>query len=451
MAPLPGAVDWLFHTLPDVVVRPREAEEVADIVALARGEGAAITVRAGASTSLGGCIPVRGGVVLDLSALKGVVALDSEARTVRVRSGTVWTELERALAGHGLEPMAVPSSAPASTVAGWLCTGGYGIGSLKYGPFEAQVRSIEVVLADGTVRRLTRETDPPLEWFAGSEGTLGVVTEVELAVRESRPMRHALVACPDIPAVREVVSRLLAGPTIPYSIHFDDRQVVGALAALGHAPSGWDGSDLVRVDWEGRREELDAAQAALEEMKAAAGAHCLSDEAAETEWQERFRSLRVKRGGPSVVGAEMLLPLSGLRGYLRDVGGLARRHGTRLMTYGHLASADTTIVMTMYYADETKLLAYVLDLSLVKKLHDVGAAHEGVPYGLGFWNAPHLRPQLSPVPLDERRRRKHELDPTGAMNPGKGVSRLALMNPDVMRMGMQAMATVRRAARGVLR
>jgi glycolate oxidase len=264
-------------------------------------------------------------------------------------------------------------------------------------------------------------------------------------------MRHALVACPNIAAVCEVVGRLLAGPTFPYSIHFDDRHVLGSLAALGYAPPGWDGSDLVRVDWEGPGEELDAAQAALEEMKAVVGAHCLSSEAAETEWQERFRSLRVKRGGPSVVGAEMLLPLPGLRGYLRDVGGLARDHGTKLMTYGHLASADTTIVMTMYYADETKLMAYVLKLGLVKKLYDVGAAHGGVPYGLGFWNAPHLRPQLSTVPLDERRRRKHELDPTGVMNPGKGVAPLALMNPAAIRFGMGAAATVRRMSRGVLR
>ena len=159
--------------------------------------------------------------------------------------------------------MAVPSSAPASTVGGWLCTMGYGIGSLKYGPLVEQVRSLEVVLADGAVRRLTRETDPPLEWFVGSEGTLGVVTEVELAVRRAGAMRHALVACPDVRAVCELVSQLTARSPLPYAIDFDDRHVLGALDALGFSPSGWQGSDLVRVDWEGAAEDLEAAEAVL--------------------------------------------------------------------------------------------------------------------------------------------------------------------------------------------
>lgn len=452
VASLPGAVDRVFCTLPDLVMRPRATEEVADVVALARHAGAAVTVRAGASTSHGGCVPVRGGVVLDLSALKGVVGLDLETSTARVRSGTVWTEFERILAEQGLAPMAVPSSAPASTVGGWLCTMGYGIGSLKYGPLVEQVRSLEVVLADGSVRRLTRETHPPLGWFVGSEGTLGVVTEVELTVRRASAAHHALVDCPDMHAVCELASLLTARSPLPYAIHFDDHHMLAALDALGYSPPGWQRSELVRVDWEGPPEELEAAEEILDAAVAAvAGTFRLPAEVAEGEWLERFRMLRVKRGGPSVLGAELLLPLSGLDGYVRDLEVLARRQGTRLMTYGHLASARAAVVMTMYYADETRLVDYLLDLGLVKKLHDIGAAHGGAPYGLGLWNTPHLRSRLALVPPVELLRRKRELDATGVMNPGKGVARLALMNPAAVRLGMETLAVLRRASRAVRR
>ena len=434
--------------MPDVVVRPRDVEEVADIVALARREGVAITPRAGASTSLGGCVPVRGGVVLDLSALKGVVSIDLEAKTACVLAGTVWTDLERVLARHGLEPMAVPSSASASSVGGWLCTGGYGIGSLKYGPFVSQVRSIEAVLADASVRRLSSQTNPQAGWFVGSEGTLGVVTEVELVVRRMQPMDHALLACPDVAAVHEAVRKLLAHRQVPFSIHFDDRQVLSALAELGYAPSGWDGSHLVRVDWEGSPDELEAARASMNEVQAAVdGTRLLAPDAALGEWRERFRALRVKRGGPSVIGAELLLPLSELERYMRDVRELARRHATRLMTYGHLASPDSIIIMTMYYTDETRTMDYMLDLGLVKKLHDAGAVCGGAPYGLGFWNTPHVRPRQGSVSPAELLRRKRQLDAAGIMNPGKGVARLALMNPSLVRMGMEALATARRIPR----
>ena len=447
LAPLPGLVDRVFRTLPDVVVRPPSAEEVAAVVALAGRAGTAITVRAGASTSHGGCLPVRGGVVLDMSALNGTVSLDEETSTACVRAGTVWTALERRLAEHDLAPLAVPSSAPASTVGGWLSTMGFGIGSLKYGPFVEHVRSAEVVLADGSVRRVTRETDPPLDWLAASEGTLGVVTEIELRVRPKRAMRHALVACADMPVACELVALLAAATPTPYALHFDDHHVLEALDSLGYLPADRRGGELVRVDWEGGPQELHAAEVVTEETVAAVrGARRLPAEAAQQEWGERFRALRIKRGGPSVLGAELLLPLSEVAGYVSDTEVLAGEQRTTFMTYGHVASPTTAVVMTMYYADETELVGYLLDLGLVKSLYDIGAAHEGIPYGLGLWNAPHLRSWLAPVSPAESLRRKRELDAGGIMNPGKGIARLALMNPFTLRSGMGALAGLRRVS-----
>ena len=121
------------------------------------------------------------------------------------------------------------------------------------------------------------------------------------------------------------------------------------------------------------------------------------------------------------------------------------------MTYGHVVSSEAAIVMTMYYTDETQPVRYLLDLGLVKSLYDIGAAHKGAPYGLGFWSTPHLRSSLAPVSQAESLRRKRELDPAGIMNPGKGIARLAVMNPAVVRLGMGTLAGLRRASRGVRR
>ena len=118
-----------------------------------------------------------------------------------------------------------------------------------------------------------------------------------------------------------------------------------------------------------------------------------------------------------------------------------------MMTYGHLAAPDIVVVMTMYYSDETRLVTYSLDLAFVKKLHDTGTGHWAVPYGLGVWNTPHLRPESTQVSPAELLRRKRELDPCGLMNPGKGVARLRLMNPSVVRFGMGALAAAARTVR----
>jgi len=452
LAPIPGIVDRVFATTPDVVVRPDSAEMVADVVKQAGIDRVPVTTRAGASTALWGCVPVQGGVLLDLSDLRGVVAIDPTEKTARVRAGTVWTDFEHELLGHHLVAKSVPSSAPASSVGGWLCTGGYGIGTLKYGRFLSQVRSAEVVLPDGSIRRLTRETQPPLQWFEGSEGTLGVVTEVELEVRDASPMSHFLLSCPGISAVRQIVTKLVAGSPLPYSIHFDDRWTAAAMEALGYAPAGAvAGSELVRVDWEGTPEELEAAESVTRAAVAAVpGVSQLSHEAAKEEWAERFRSLRIKRGGPSVLGQEVLLPLSGLEGYLADVERLAMRYRMTLMSYGHMAVPDKAIVMTMFYTDETKTVEYLFSMGIMKKFHDVAARRNGAPYGLAFWSTPHIRSRLADPPLAEWRRRKQQLDPLGIMNPGKGPTRLAAMNPMVIQLGMDALAGIARVTRGGL-
>ena len=449
LAPIPAMMDWVFATTPDVVVRPDSAEMVADVVKQAAADRVPVTPRAGASTALWGSVPVRGGVVLDLSDLRGIVAIDAEAKTARVRAGTVWTDLEHDLQNHGFLAKSVPSSAPGSSVAGWLCTGGYGIGTLKYGSFLSQVRSAEVVLPDGSIRRLTHDTQPPLKWFEGSEGTLGVVTEVELEVRDEMPMSHHLLSCPGIPAVHEVITKLIGSSPLPYAIHFDDRWTVAAMSALGYAPAGAGaGSEMLRVDWEGTPEELEAAESATRAAVAAvSGVQQLPNEVAKEEWGERFRSLRIKRGGPSVLGQEVFLPLSGLKGYFAETQRLAKRYKVKLMSYGHMAVPDKAIIMTMFYTDETKTVEYLLSLGIMKKFQDAAARNNGIPYGLAFWSTPHIRRRLADPALDEWRRRKRELDPLGIMNPGKGPARLVVMNPTVIRMGMDVLAGVTRVTR----
>ena len=142
-------------------------------------------------------------------------------------------------------------------------------------------------------------------------------------------------------------------------------------------------------------EELQEAQdtvAALVEADPAI--HLFPEEIAEREWSEKFNALRLKRGGPSVLGSEIWLPIKALSGYLSDIRKMAGRYGLDLISYGHGVTPDRATVMTMFHTDETGTIAYILDLSLVKKIHDVGRRHGGCPYGVGLWNTPYLRPDI---------------------------------------------------------
>ncbi|MGD0152283.1 MAG: FAD-binding oxidoreductase [Thermacetogeniaceae bacterium] len=445
LAPVPALlVDPLFRTMPDLVVRPADAEEVSAILKLASAAGIPVTPRAGASTVYFNTVPARGGIVLDLNLLRGVVELDEENLTVTVKAATTWGELEHYLNTRGLAPLSVPSSAPSASIGGWFTMMGYGIGSLKYGSLLSQVQAAEVVLPDGEIRGLTPESDPPLDWFAASEGTLGIVTRLKIAIRRNNPMRHYLLHSPNLGEIAEVLMVVKDSGVTPYNLHFTDDACVQAMHRQGIAPDGVSGGCLLAIDYEGMPEELAAAEQTVESLVAVSRTvSFLSPEAALEEWDERYKSLKLKRSGPSELGGEVWLPVQSLVPYLADIKQLARRLHLGLCTYGHVASPERAIVMTMFFADETKVFDYIIGLSLVKKIHDVGYRHGGYPYGVGLWNTPYLGRIFTGRRLAELRARKERLDPKGLLNPGKLYRWPLLLNPLFFAVGMDCLAGIR--------
>ena len=114
-----------------------------------RHELSADAARAAATTAYWNAVPMRGGLVLDLNGMRGLVSLDEATLDATVLPGTRWEELDRVLRRRGVTLLSYPTSAPAATVGGWISMEGHGIGSLKHGGVAEQVTGLEVVLADG--------------------------------------------------------------------------------------------------------------------------------------------------------------------------------------------------------------------------------------------------------------------------------------------------------------
>jgi len=447
LAPVPALlVNSLFNTMPDLVVRPADAEEVAALLKLAFAGDIPVTPRAGASTAYFNSVPVQGGIVMDLNLLKGIADLDDSGMTVTAMAGTTWGELDEYLNARGFALKSFPSSAPAATIGGWFCTMGYGIGSLKYGSLLSQVQAVEAVLPSGEIRRLTRHTDPPLDWFAASDGTLGVITRLELEIRKRTPMRHFLIAFSDAGKMGRALSAILHTSVIPYNLHFADDRCASAMKSLGFSPADLEPAHTLGIDYEGGEEDLRQADDIMTALTAAdPAAHRASAETANREWTEKFNALRLKRGGPSVLGGEIWLPVKALPDYLTDIRKMAGRYGPDFISYGHVVMPNRVTVMTLFHTDETRTVEYILDLSLVKKIHDVGRRHGGRPYGVGLWNTPYLGRMFTPPQMAELRRRKQELDCRGIMNPGKGYRPPFMLNPFNFEVGMELLAMARRA------
>ena len=194
----PLAMRWALQSqvprMPLAVVSARSTDEVCAVVLACRKHDAPITVTAGRSGVSGASVPMFGGVVLDITAMAGVVSVDRESGVVEVLPGTFGPDLERALEPHGLTVGHFPQSFDISTVGGWIACLGAGQFSTRYGKIDEMVVGLEVVLADGSVIRTggvpAAAHGPDVSsMFVGSEGTLGIVTRAWLRAHDVAPVR----------------------------------------------------------------------------------------------------------------------------------------------------------------------------------------------------------------------------------------------------------------------
>ena len=213
-----------------VVARPSSTAEVSAVLSLCNQHGVPVTPAGGRSSVVGGTVPAFGGVLLDLTDLQGIVAVDATSGLVEVLAGTFGPDLEAELRSvHGLTVGHFPQSFDLATVGGWVGHRGAGQYSTRYGKIEQMVAGLEVVLADGSVLRTggspAAAQGPDLtQLFVGCEGTLGVVTSVTL---KTHPVptaeRRAAYAFDEFTDGIEACRRILRRGATPAVLRLYDR------------------------------------------------------------------------------------------------------------------------------------------------------------------------------------------------------------------------------------
>jgi glycolate oxidase len=229
--------EWAPAGAPVAAVRPRTTDEVRRIVAACAERNLPVVPR-GAGTGLsGGANAVDGCVVVDLSKMNRILQVDADNMIAVVQPGVINNDLKDAVAGHGLWYPPDPASAPWSTIGGNVATNAGGLCCLKYGVTRDYVLGLEAVVggpagAYGTAVRLGRRTTKGVSGydlvglFVGSEGTLGVVTEVTLRLRPARkePPRTVVGAFASVVAAGEAVAESTRRGLLPAALELLDRR-----------------------------------------------------------------------------------------------------------------------------------------------------------------------------------------------------------------------------------
>ena len=418
-----------------VGVRARSESEVRDVVRIAADLGAPIVAR-GAGTGLsGGANAVDGCVVLDLSRMSAVVEVDAENLLCVVQPGVVNDDLKAAVAEHGLWYPPDPASSPWSTIGGNVATNAGGLCCLKYGVTRDYVLGMRAVVGGdagyGTAVALGRRTNKGVAGYdmaglmVGSEGTLGVVTEVTLRLRAAlrgtpRTIVGSFSSLVDAGHAVAVVTRR---GLVPSALELLDRACLEAVEEWKHLGLESDAAALLlaRVDTPGDAGEAEA-QAVVDAFTSA-GALWAAQSTDDAEAEALFMARRLaypalERLGP-VLTEDICVPRSAVPAMLAEVEAIAVRNDVRIATIAHAGDGNLHPLLLTPAGDD---VARVRAQSAFEQLLDAAIALGGTvtgEHGVGLLKRDGMVRELDPGSLVLQRSIKAALDPLGVFNPGK--------------------------------
>ncbi|HEY0978486.1 MAG TPA: FAD-linked oxidase C-terminal domain-containing protein [Flavobacteriales bacterium] len=420
---------------PDVVVRPRTTEQVAEVMRLCTRYKVPVTPIGGRTGLSGGALSVHGGVGLALDRMDMILDIDERNLQVTVQPGVITQVLQEAVAAKGLYYAPDPSSRGSCTIGGNLAENAGGPRAVKYGVTRDFVLNLEVVLPNGDVimtgaNTLKNSTGYDLtRLMVGSEGTLGVITMAVLRLvplpKETRlmlvPFRDATKAC-------EAVSAVFRAGVVPSALEFMERdaidwtlrfvpdiQVTVAEDTQAHL--------LIEVDGQYGDALMRDCEAILQVMEAYGCQEVLfAETSAEKDalWRMRRQVAEAVKGNSVYKEEDTVVPRYELPKLLAGVKSIGARYGFTSVCYGHAGDGNLHVNIIRgqlsdqaWHVELPKAIREIFQLTV-----SLGGTLSG-EHGIGLVQRPYMDVAFNAVQLDLMRRLKAVFDPLGIMNPGK--------------------------------
>jgi glycolate oxidase len=334
--------------LPAAVVLPQTTHDVSAVVRVARATGEPIVPR-GAGTGLcGGAVANLGGIVMSFSRMNRMISLDTRNRRARVQPGLVNAELSKIVAGDGLFFGPDPSSQKTSTLGGNTATNAGGPHAFAYGSMSAHVLGIEYVDEAGDVATVSID-DAGYDLtgaLVGSEGTLGIVTAIDLRLmRLPEAVRVCVAAFPDVESASEAVSAIVAAGLLPTALEIMDRTIVRAVEEHFHAGFPTDAEAVLLVEVAGEAGDVEAAERTIAGVARSHGAlswrSATSPHEREALWQSRKGAAAAfGRIAPNYYIQDATVPRTKLPAAIRRVAEIASDCGLKVGNVFHAGDGN---------------------------------------------------------------------------------------------------------------
>lgn len=419
-----------YRQPPLVVVLPENTRQVSEVMAWCHRAGVKVVPR-GAGTSLsGGALPLADGVLLGLSRMNRVLDIDFLDRVAVVQPGVTNLAVTQAVQAEGFYYAPDPSSQIACTIGGNIAENSGGVHCLKYGLTTNNVLGVELVLADGEIVRIGgRELEPAaldlLGLVVGSEGLLGVVTEVTVRILRAPEMARAiLLGFPTTTAAGDCVAQIIADGIIPAGMEMMDRPATHAAEAFVNAGYPLDVEALLIIEVDGPPVECDVLLSRIAEI--AAANHATTSRLSNSEqerlsfWAGRKAAFpAVGRLAPDYYCMDGTIPRGRLSEVLERMSALSDHYGLKVANVFHAGDGNLHPLI-LYDANEPGQLdrAEAFGADILRMCVEVGGVLTG-EHGVGVEKRDLMPAMFSETDLAHQQRIKCAFDPELRLNPGK--------------------------------
>jgi len=416
--------------LPDAVIFPQNVQEVSAILALAHKNSFFVIPRGAGSGLTGGSLPVSGGVVLVMNRMNRIIAIDKANLIAQVEPGVITAQFHRAVEKEGLFYPPDPASSEFSTLGGNLAECAGGPRAVRYGVTRDYVLGLEVVLPTGQIIRTGVQTAKGVVGYdltrliVGSEGTLGVITQMTLRLLPLPESVRTMTAMFDrMETAAQTVSAIIGQGIIPRTIEFMDNACLRCVEA--HLGMGLpvESDAMLLIETDGTSGETEISLKKIETLCRSQGAAVEIAKTAEDRaklWQARKAvSPALFRYGPHKINEDIVVPRSKIPDMVKKIRALKEESGLFIAAFGHAGDGNIHFTIMLDKRDTVQMKKAE---EVVDKLFDETIALGGTisgEHGIGITKLPYLSKEIGLVEISLMKKIKAVFDPDGILNPGK--------------------------------
>ncbi len=426
-----GTDESHIRALPAAVVRAIDAEQIERVVKLANRERFPVVARGGGTGMTGGAVPVRGGVVIDLTGMDRIIEVRTADLTAILEPGVKTIDLQHAVQKHDLMYPPDPASVVDSTIGGNVAENAGGLRGLKYGVTADYVLALKGVTGAGEPFEVGRATLKSVTGYdmtrllVGSEGTLAIFTEITVRLLPLPPRAAVIIGCfHDVASAIDAVTAALKNRLLPRAMEFVDRTAYEAVRAYMEVPLPEDAEALLFMELDGTAADLQGQVLLARKVAEKAGAYHL-DMAFEDHEREKIWEVRREVTNAIVdawagrVNEDICVPRSKMLEMHRFSQEAAAAEGLGVAVFGHAGDGNLHVNILGAKRDAGTLeRAHRVAGRIFAECTRLGGTLTG-EHGVGLTKMDYMRLEVGETEMRLMREIKRTFDPNDVLNPGK--------------------------------